>query len=193
MRPIPVNKMAKPTTSADDFIISMAKMPKNGSRSFDLQFGESLLKSATEVLGLTDLRKTRITGTLSPEGHKNWRFQGQVGASVTQECVVSLQPVKTRIDVPVTRLFLGDWQEPDADSVTEMTLDEDTEPLGREINLHDIALEAIALALPDFPRAPDATLEKQAFAEPGITPMSDEDAKPFAGLAALKDKMLDKE
>ncbi len=171
----------------------MAKMPKNGSRSFDLLFDDSMLETAMQALDLLDLRKARIKGTLSPEGHKNWRFVGEVGATVTQECVVTLQPVKTRLDIPVSRLFLGDWQEPEADSITEMTLDENSDPLGHEINLENIALEAIALALPDFPRAPDATLEKQAFAAPGVTPMSDEDAKPFAGLAALKDKMLDKE
>lgn len=168
-------------------------MPKNGSRSFDLLFNDSMLKSAIQSLDLLDLRKTRLKGTLTPEGRKNWRFVGTVGASVTQECVVTLKPVKTRLDIPVERLFLGDWQEPDADSVTEMTLDENSEPLGNAINLEEIALEAIALSLPDFPRAPDATLEKQVFAEPGITPMSDEDTKPFAGLAALKDKMLDNE
>jgi len=193
MRPTPVNKMTQPAAPLDDFIISMARMPKNASRRFDLLFNDSMLQAAQQTLGLLDIRKTRITGTLTPEGRKNWRFQGQIGTSLTQECVVTLKPVKTRLDIPVSRLFLGDWHEPDADSITEMTLDEESEPLGSEINLENIALEAIALSLPDFPRAPDAALEKQVFAEPGVTPMSDEDAKPFASLAALKDKMLDKE
>lgn len=166
-------------------------MPKSGTRRIDLVFPESMLHAAKKTLDLLDITKTRIKGTLAPEGPKNWRFTGEVGASVTQECVVTLQPVKTRVDTAVSRLFITDWQEPEADSVTEMTLDENTEPLGREIDLEQIALESIALALPDFPRAPDAALETTVFSEPGTSPMSDEDAKPFAALAALKKKMQD--
>ena len=52
--------------------------------------------------------------------------------------------------------------------------------------------EALALALPDYPRAPDATLENAQVTEPGIAPMSDEDARPFAALAGLRDKLQKK-
>jgi hypothetical protein len=49
--------------------------------------------------------------------------------------------------------------------------------------------EALALALPDYPRAPDAEMETGQFAAPGVDPMTDEDAKPLAGLAALRARM----
>ena len=50
-------------------------------------------------------------------------------------------------------------------------------------------IEELSLAVPEYPRSPDATLEQANFTKPGETPMSDEDARPFAGLAALKDKL----
>jgi len=45
--------------------------------------------------------------------------------------------------------------------------------------------EALALALPLYPRAPDADLGEAVFTTPGQAPMTHEAAKPFAGLADL--------
>ena len=191
MRFNPVDKMSNTQKPADDLVISMADMPKGGTRRFDLTFSSTRLKGAQETLSLRDIRKVRIKGLLAPEGRKNWLLEVEVGASVTQDCVLTLQPVKTRIDTPVRRLFLTDWQEPEGDSVLEMTVDEESEPLGDVIDLEQIVLEAVAMALPTYPRAQGAALETQVFTEPGIEPMNDEDAKPFAGLAALRDKIGD--
>ena len=49
--------------------------------------------------------------------------------------------------------------------------------------------EALALALPDYPRADGVELGQAIYAPPGITPMTDEDARPFAGLAQLQNKL----
>lgn len=191
MRGKPVDKMTNPAKNDSGFVISMADIPKGSTRRFDLTFDDQHLQAALETLGLLEIRKARITGTLAPEGRKNWRLQAEVGASLSQACVLTLMPVKARIDTSVNRLFLTDWEEPEGDSVMEMTMDEDSDPLGEEIDLEQIAIEAIAMALPPYPHAEGATLEKQVFSEPGVTPMTDEDAKPFAGLAALRNKIGD--
>ncbi len=49
-------------------------------------------------LGLDGLRKMRLTGQLAPFGKRDWRFTGQLGATVVQPCVVTLAPVTTRIE-----------------------------------------------------------------------------------------------
>jgi hypothetical protein len=54
-----------------------------------------------------------------------------------------------------------------------------------------VLAEALALALPDYPRAPGAELGQAVFAEPGIEPLRDEALRPFAGLAAFKDRLKD--
>ncbi len=189
MRADTVILMVSTAQNTDGFVISMADMPKGGQRKFDLTFSNDMLLQAKDTLQVRDIRKVRIKGTLVPDGRKNWLLQADVGASVTQACVLSLAPVKTRIDTSLRHLFLADWQEPEGDSVVEMTGDADSEPLGAEINLEQIALEAVAMVLPTYPHAEGATLETQVFTEPGATPLTDEMAKPFAGLAALKDKM----
>ncbi len=154
-----------------------------------MRFKGDELKAIADILSAVSVEKMRISGALSPIGAKDWDLKANVGASVVQTCVVTLQPVRTRIDVPVALNYVADYRAGEQDSVTEMMVDASIEPLGHEIDLANIAIEALALALPDYPRAPDARLETQVFSEPGTTPMSDMDAKPFASLAQLKDKL----
>ena len=47
-------------------------------------------------------------------------------------------------------------------------------------------VEAISIAAPDFPRKDGAELGQMVYAEPGTEAMTDEDARPFAGLADLR-------
>jgi len=47
----------------------------------------------------------------------------------------------------------------------------------------------LSLALPAFPRSADASLGDAQFTAPGQEPMTNEDAKPFAGLGALRDAL----
>jgi uncharacterized metal-binding protein YceD (DUF177 family) len=107
---------------------------------------------------------------------------------VVQPCVVTLEPVVTRLEEDVARNWVSDFEVPEAEEVEIPEAVED-EPLGAEIDLGAVMVEALALALPAFPRAEGAELSESAFTEPGQKPMTDEDARPFAGLAALRDKL----
>ncbi len=160
---------------------------------FDLRPDGPQLAALAQDLGLLALRKLRFAGTLAAEGSSDWRLEAELGATVTQPCVVTLEPVSTRIDQPVLRRFLAHMPEPEAGSEIEMPEDDSLEPLGAVIDLEAVMAEALALALPLYPRKGEAELGEAVFAEPGVTPMTDEDTKPFAGLAALKSKLDDKD
>jgi uncharacterized metal-binding protein YceD (DUF177 family) len=107
---------------------------------------------------------------------------------VVQPCVVTLAPVTTRIDIDITRRYSATHVEPEADEA-EMPEDDTTEALPDRLDLTAVMLEALALALPDYPRAEGAELAERQFAAPGVAPMTDADAKPLAGLAALRDRL----
>lgn len=144
-----------------------------------------------EELGLEGLRKLRLAGEIAPRGARGWRLRADLGATVVQSCVVTLEPVTTRIDETVERNFLPAelLDAPEAGSEVEMPEDTTTEPLGSVLSAHEVMVEALALALPQYPRAPDAGLGSVTHAEPGVTPLGDEDVKPFAALAGLRDKL----
>jgi uncharacterized metal-binding protein YceD (DUF177 family) len=140
-------------------------------------------------MGISGVKKLLFEGQLTPNGRGDWRLDATLGATVVQPCVVTLAPVTTRIDEKVTRRFLSRWSEPEAGSETEMPEDDTTEPLGSAIDPAAVMAEALALALPDYPRAEGADLGTAVFTEPGAEPLTDEAAKPFAGLADLKKKL----
>ena len=169
--------------------LRISDIPKATVRPFDIAFTTSEMETVSGILSALSVKKMRIRGEISPSGSKDWILTAQVGATVTQSCVVSLKPVQTRVDVPVTLKYAADYQFNEDDSVSEMDPDENIEPLVDEIDLVIIAIEALALVLPDYPRLENATLETAIFTEPGAAPMTDDDAKPFASLASLKDKL----
>lgn len=146
-------------------------------------------------LGIDGLRKLRFDAVLSPTGTQDWQLKARLGATVVQPCVVTGAPVTTRIDEDVSRLYLADMPEIEVEpgAEIEMPLDDMIDPLPAILDLGLVMAEALALALPLYPRAEGAALEQAQFAAPGVDPMRDEDALPFSGLKALRDKLADKE
>jgi uncharacterized metal-binding protein YceD (DUF177 family) len=140
-------------------------------------------------LGISNIRKLMFQGVLQADGKSDWLLEAKLGATVIQPCVVTLEPVRTRIDKPVSRRFIAGLFTPEEGEEVEMPEDETLEALPEELDISRVMAEALALALPDYPRSTGAVLETDRFTAPGIAPMTDEDIKPFAGLAGLRDKL----
>lgn len=155
---------------------------------FDLKPNAEMRAAVAAYLGITAIRKLRFTGTISPKGRHDFVLEAVLEAVVEQPCSISLEPVVTELREDVARVYLAQWEHPTGDEV-EMPDDDTTEALGEAIDAGHVAVEALALALPPFPRAPGAVLAVAEFTAPGTAPLRDEDLKPFAGLAALKAKL----
>lgn len=176
-------------TALPEHVLRLSDLSNRSETEIILGPSSDQRAAIAEELGLTGLRKFRFAARLAPHGHSDWRLTGDLGATVVQDCVVTLAPVSTRIDETVSRRYLADYVPPEGGTEVEMPDDDTAEPLPAAIDLYAVAIEALALALPPWPRAEGVALEETAFAAPGIAPMRDEDAKPFAGLAALRDKL----
>ena len=172
--------------------LRLADLATRRATAFTLEPPADERRAVAEALEITGVKKLRFTGQLEPVGRHDWRLQAVLGATVVQDCVVTLEPVSTRIDETVTRNYLADLSQPEA-AETEMPEDDTADPLPAVIDLVAVMIEALALALPLYPRAPGADLGDAVFTEPGLAPMTDEDAKPFAGLGALRDALDKKE
>ncbi|MBN2760786.1 MAG: DUF177 domain-containing protein [Rhodobacteraceae bacterium] len=165
----------------------------NGRKPQPLRIAPDAEQTAqvARYLGFSALRKLRFEGTLAPKGRTDWEVSGTLGATIVQPCSVTLAPVTTRIDERILRLFVADWSEPEGDEV-EMTFDDTQEPLGSRIDVSALLIEALALAAPDFPRAEDVAIAPDGVlraAPEGDSPLDDAAVKPFAALAALREKL----
>jgi len=157
-----------------------ALAPRKPTR-FDLRPGPGVLAQVAALLDITAVHALRFTGELRPAGHHDFELEAQLAATVEQPCGITLAPVVTEIREPVLRHYLTAMAAP-TDAETEMPEDDSAEPLPEVIDVGDVALEALALALPLYPRAPGAELPETVAAPPGVAPLNDADLHPFAGL-----------
>lgn len=181
----------------------VGRLPRNHATPFDLRPQGAELAAIAEALSLLDLRKLRFAGEIRPGGDDSgkagaqagaqgeWLLEGVLGATVVQPCVVTLSPVTTRIDAPVLRHYVPEIPAEETDGEVEMPEDETLELLEAEIDPRRVMQEALALALPDYPRAAEAELGQSNYAPPGVEPLTDEGLRPFAGLAELRKKLED--
>ncbi|WP_134724603.1 YceD family protein [Paracoccus luteus] len=149
------------------------------ANQFDLAPDADARARIAEALDLTDLPAARMTGRIEAAGADSWALTARLTARVVQPCVVTLAPVATALDEEVRRAWSPHATDPTGEEI-EMP-DDETEPLGQAIDLGAVLVEALSLALPLYPRAPDASLDDGAAPEPE----AEDTRKPFAGLGDL--------
>ncbi|MDW3222159.1 MAG: DUF177 domain-containing protein [Paracoccaceae bacterium] len=179
-------------TAPSPHALRVSDLKQNRATVFALRPESDVLEALAQDLDLLGLRKLSFGGEVTAQGTSDWLLSAKLGATVVQPCGVTLEPVTTRIDVPVRRTYLSAPFEEDAPEV-EMPEDDSTEPLGQWIDPEQVMTEALILALPLYPRSAEAELGEKVYAAPGVTPMRDEDARPFAGLAAFRKQLSDPE
>lgn len=175
--------------SDNNAVISISDLKQNKTHHFTLRWQDSEMIPHSDQLGLKSVKKVSVEGEISAQGRKDWILKAKVGASVVQSCVVSMEDVKTRLDVEFTRRYLHDFEDYEAENTTEEELDAEIEPIPSEIDLLAMTLECIMLNLDEYPRLEGIALETTLAAPKGVEPLTDEAVKPFASLASLKDKL----
>jgi uncharacterized metal-binding protein YceD (DUF177 family) len=188
--PIRKNIMAlPPAPSTADLPISLpfrtGALSARKPQRFDLAPAAEARALLAQLLGITAVYRMQFKGEIRAVGRGDFMLEGELTASVEQPCGITLAPVQTEISEKVERHYLAEMVLPDAAEV-EIPGDEDAEPVPEVIDAGAVAAEALALALPLYPRAPGAELAEAVFAEPGVAAIRDADLKPFAGLAALR-------
>ncbi|MGH1354079.1 MAG: YceD family protein, partial [Thalassovita sp.] len=163
--------------------LRVADLPQSKPSYFELVPDAAALSAIAQELDLRGLRKLRFKGKITATGDRDWLLEANLGATVIQNCVVTLEPVTTRLEEPVIRRFLAALPEQtEEDEEIEMSEDDSIEALGAEIDPAAVMIEALALHLPLYPRAEGAVLGETLHTEPGKEALSDADLKPFAGL-----------
>ncbi len=170
--------------------IRVADLPTRKPHRFALDPDGAARAQLATLIGVDAVRALSFRGEIRPRGRDDFMLDGVLRAEVVQPCVVTLAPVTSRIEERVTRRYLARMPEPEAPE-TEMPEDDSIEPLGEAIDPGAVAAEALALALPPYPRAPEADAEA---ARLGIAADDAPDAagpthRPFAVLEGLRKRM----
>lgn len=134
--------------------------------------------------GLQAIDALSATAQITP-GAAGIEAKGRMSAKVMQICVATADPVPAQIEQEFAIRFIA----PDAEDMTdEIELSaEDCDVMdhdGQAIDLGEAVAQTLGLALDPYPRSPAAEDHLRAA---GV--LREEDAGPFAALAALKDKL----
>lgn len=146
----------------------------------DLAPDEGVQAALAAFLGVVALRGLRAQMVLSPTG-SGYRLEGQVDATITQICGVTLEPfdsdISARIDVDLVeqappRRTLKDGEEYGLEDLEGPDVIENG-----QVDLARYAIECLSLEIDPFPRKPGAVFSPpETRPEPGA----------FAGLAGFK-------
>lgn len=171
--------------------ILLSRLNGRESHAFRVEVSDALRQYLVELLDLVSLRKLRFEGALHPVAARDWQLRADLGATVVQPCVVTLDPVTTRIDQRVDITYVAGFDEPTA-AESEMDSDDSVEALVEEIDLESVLAEALALHVPDYPRKEGVALAN-AVSGHEDTSEEEERQRPFAGLGDLRDKLRERE
>ena len=150
------------------------------------------------LLGLDLLRATAkiepADGADGKGGTGLLRLSGHLSAEVSQTCVVTLEPVASRIEEDFTLLYnpeLAPEPAPASMAAAEVVVDpvaeEPPEPLGAGgLDLGEAVAQQLAVALDPYPRAPGAALADAPGAPGAPEAPGPTEAGPRAGFAVLE-------
>ena len=140
-------------------------------------------------LNVDAVERLSLAGFIALHGADGWRVRGRLVAKIVQTCGVTLEPVHSRIDEDIERLYIPASQVPDQQEALLLPDDDDApDPFTDSIDPAGLAIESLMLLIDRFPRLDGATLDPEALAAAAEPAPRAAQAKPFADLAALLHK-----
>jgi uncharacterized metal-binding protein YceD (DUF177 family) len=126
-----------------------------------MEASPSELKGVAELWNVVEVKALKAEVYLSRWKKDGVRMKGRVSAEIVQSCVVTLEPVESRIDEPFEQIFVPEGSKLAriiADDAAEMVLDPDGPDapeafVGDEIDVGEAVTEFAALAIDPYPRA----------------------------------------
>lgn len=157
--------------------LQVDRVPKLGSTE-KLSADPEELKALARRFKIPALHALTAEIRATPWRGGGMKLEGHITADMEQVSVVSLEPFRETVSVPLARYFLPHG------AVVDNEQEDDADPIDNGwIDLGEVVAETLALDLDPYPR-------KAGEAFPGHVEDDGEDAKvpsPFAALAAKKD------
>jgi uncharacterized metal-binding protein YceD (DUF177 family) len=165
-------------------MVSVARLPQNGMplRLMSNENERLALAKAHDLISVQSFTAELLIKRWRKDGVK---ITGKVAAEITQNCVITLEPLISQIQNEIDGLFVQEGSKlarPPLSADGEIVIDYDGADLpetfsGDAIDVGALAEEFFGLAIDPYPRKPGAALEAAPDEEPGLSKPS-----PFAKL-----------
>ena len=153
---------------------------------------KAALERMADANGCLDIGRLRAELTLKPWRKAGVRVAGSLDATITQQCVVTLEPFEQEISDEIDRTFEPvssrsrrprDLNEEGEIEIDLETLDPPDVMVDGVIDLGALICEQLALGIDPFPRKPGAVFVPEEEKDGGE---AEDKPSPFAALAKLK-------
>src|SRR5262245_10072852 len=162
----------------------LAEIPAGGLEA-ERTASPTQLQAIAAALDLLAAEQLVVRYRIEPLPAGRYRLFGELDARVVQACVVTLDPVATDISEELTVEFWPSAQLPEPGSEEQGILAADEhEPIDNDrLDVGRVVFETLAAAIPPYPRAEDAALERHE-----VGPTTTGSSGSFAALADWKPK-----
>ncbi len=158
-------------------------------RELSIGADEKERAALAERFGLVGVERLSAEALVKRNGDEI-RAEGRLSAAVIQSCVATGEPVPAEIEEEFEIVFRPHPADVSAEEEIELSEGELDVTFydGASVDLGEAVAETLSLALDPYPRAPDAEAELR---DAGVKTEEEQrmESSPFAGLAALKDKL----
>lgn len=167
-----------------DMIVRLDDVPPEG-RKFEFAADKDVLEFLVEQAPITALSEFKGHIHLR-QMRGGYEAHGQLRAKIVQECVVTLDPIDSALDVELVRIYLrGQEPEPEVNTNGEVFIDLESSAdnewfEGDKLDLSDLIFEQFMLAIDPYPRKEGAEMPKLG------DDQEVREASPFAVLSKLK-------
>lgn len=153
-----------------DAVVRLGDVPPQG-RKFVIETSADERAAIAARLGILAVDRLSARVTVRPL-RGGLEVKGELEADVSQACVISFEPVPQHIAEPFERVFLpGKEPRYEGPAEAEIFVDLENEALpdhfeGGELDLSELLIETVSLALDAYPRHPDAQVPKALASDP---------------------------
>jgi len=165
-------------------VVSVARIPPKGIEEL-LEAKPSEREALAKRFGLVALPSLKAQLTLIPSGQQVIAATGTIEAEVVQSCIVTLEPIKSRLNIDVDIVFIpAEAVRESCDASQEAELDEEFEYFAEgKIDIGEQVAQQLGINIDPYPRKKGVKLGAVEFGK------KVEKIKPFAKLAtAIKAK-----
>ena len=157
--------------------ISDLNVKKNNQFRINLFKKETI--SLVKFLDIRAINSFKCIINLVPLKDK-WEINGQVSISCTLQCVISLEDLSYKLQIPIKRYLSSNLKVQSNKIINYENINCDTDPLTENIDLGDIVSEEIYLAIPKYPKKSGVKLKNILITE------ENSELNPFKKLENLK-------
>lgn len=176
----------KDDVSAISFPVSVARLPRTGTPVW-LEADEQQRAALAAGHGLLSVERLRVDATIVPWQRGGVKVAGVVSATITQACIVSLEPVAATVDEAFEAVLVPEGSRlarPGRTDSGEILVDADGPDMpetfsGDHVDVGALAEEFFELAIDPYPRAPGAELAAVAAGEAGGETDGEAGTNPF--------------